>query len=91
MSNKYVDILGLELDANGRVVLNNDHLRALEAAAQVPTAGGVTNSADCRNTSNSDCRNTSACGGSSNEACVNGSYYYNCKDVRETGEGPIGP
>ena len=89
MKNKYLNVLGIELDANGRVVLSDAQLQELEVSAIAETAGAGTNSGNCSGGTNDVCRNTTQCADSTNTTCTNGSYIYSCKDTRED-EPPIG-
>jgi hypothetical protein len=62
---------GVKLDSCGRVELNDEQLRSIEADARFgATAGGRENDM-CQNSVNTGCTNHIACGNSTNMGCIN--------------------
>lgn len=76
MKNQYLNVLGIQLDANGRTVLGDEQLRQLETSFSAPImAGGAndrcTNTANCSGSTNTtQCTNRTRCDNANNtEVC----------------------
>lgn len=77
MSKTVLNLAGIELDATGRVILSDDDLIALEADAEIVSAGGNWNTwcsggynpcgnTLCSGSTNGGCTNTISCSGTTN-------------------------